>query len=89
MPVSYRRIRFVGSCIFGIVFAISTALLLSILTAKKDGFMVFVFPLAIVFTVLCERFWARGRKQDAEFMREQCKKRHEEGKPPFGMDDCQ
>lgn len=84
MAAIYSRVRFVASCILGVVFAILPALILSSLTARKEGFVLFLIPLAIVFTAAVEKGWAFARKQDAAYIRKQCEKRYAEGKPPLG-----
>ncbi len=81
MSVDFGRARLLGSGVLGIVLAFPAALLLSTLTARKDGFVFFFFPRAIVFTVFCERVWGRARKQDAELMRERYAKGLPIGKP--------
>ena len=84
MAAIFSRVRFVGSSIFGVIAAIPVALLLSRLTARREGFLLFLLPLAIVFTAGVERGWAHARQRDSKLMREESHKRYAKGKPPIG-----
>lgn len=82
-----RRIRLVGSCIIGtLVAGFPAGLIAQHATADKTlvVFLVSLAPLAVLFTLLLDRFWITQAKSSVEAFDTHLRKRYNDGQPPIG-----